>query len=59
MEAKIRKIQLDQHVAHLIVHGVLHATGYDHRNLTEATEMEQLEVDILGKFDISNPYSKI
>ena len=58
-EAIIKKIELDQHVAHLVVHGVLHASGYDHENLIEATEMEQLEIDILKKFRISNPYLKI
>ena len=58
-EAIMNKIQLDQHVAHLIVHGVLHASGFDHNNLIEANEMEQLEINILKKFRISNPYLKI
>tara|TARA_B100001093_G_C26646664_1_gene935622 strand:- start:75 stop:476 length:402 start_codon:yes stop_codon:yes gene_type:complete len=58
-EARVKKIQLDQHVAHLIVHGVLHAAGYDHSNLSEATEMEQLEVNILKRFRIPNPYLRI
>jgi len=58
-EARVKKIQLDQHVAHLIVHGVLHASGYDHNNLIEANKMEQLEINILKKFRISNPYLKI
>ncbi len=58
-EARIKKIQLDQHVVHLIVHGVLHAAGYDHASQIEATEMEQLEINILKRFHISNPYLKI
>ena len=58
-EARVKKIQLDQHVAHLIVHGILHAAGYDHSNLNESTEMEQLEVNILKKFRIPNPYLRI
>lgn len=58
-EARVKKIQLDQHVAHLIVHGVLHAAGYDHSNLNEANEMEQLEVNILKRFRIPNPYLRI
>lgn len=44
------------HTAHLIVHGVLHAQGYDHETMDEAIEMETLEVAILKNFGMSNPY---
>lgn len=46
------------HVTHLIVHGVLHLLGYDHIRDEDATLMEQLEVEILGKLGISDPYSE-
>lgn len=45
------------HAAHLCVHGVLHALGYDHIEDDEAEEMESLEIDILQKLAIPNPYS--
>lgn len=45
------------HAAHLCVHGVLHALGYDHIEEEEAEEMEELEIDILAHLTIANPYS--
>ncbi len=46
-EAQQQAIPLAQHAAHLIVHGVLHAQGYDHEADDEAAEMEALEDKIL------------
>jgi probable rRNA maturation factor len=48
---------VEAHIAHLVVHGVLHAQGYDHETEDEATEMEALEVEILGTLGEANPYS--
>lgn len=45
------------HVTHLIVHGTLHLLGYDHIRDKDAQLMEGLETEILGKLDISDPYS--
>lgn len=45
------------HVTHLVVHGVLHLLGYDHVRDADATLMESLETEILGKMGIANPYS--
>lgn len=47
-----------QHVSHLLVHGVLHLLGYDHIDDKDAALMEGLEVEILGKMSISNPYEE-
>lgn len=44
------------HAAHLVVHGVLHAQGYDHESDAEAEEMEALEIEILTKLGMGNPY---
>ena len=46
------------HVTHLLVHATLHLLGFDHMNDAEAAEMEGLEVEILGKLGISDPYGE-
>jgi len=57
-EAQEQKKSVEEHTAHLIVHGVLHAQGYDHMDDEEATEMEGLETDILAKLGITDPYKE-
>lgn len=47
---------LEAHYAHMIVHGTLHAQGYDHEQEDEAREMEALETDILGALGFADPY---
>ncbi|NHZ88815.1 rRNA maturation RNase YbeY [Massilia sp. CCM 8733] len=56
-EALEQKKTVEEHSAHLIVHGVLHAQGYDHNDDDEATEMEQLERDILAVLGYPDPYA--
>ena len=48
---------MDDHVTHLIVHGTLHLLGYDHIRDSDATLMEAVELEILGKLGIDDPYS--
>jgi probable rRNA maturation factor len=49
---------LQAHYAHLVVHGALHAQGYDHETKArDANEMEALEVLILGSLGFGNPYA--
>jgi probable rRNA maturation factor len=50
---------LAAHYAHLIVHGTLHAQGYDHEDDTEAAEMESIETDIMRALGFSDPYVPI
>lgn len=58
----VNKESIDQqkqavdHWAHLVTHGCLHLLGYDHQTDDEATEMEAIEVKLLGDMDIKNPY---
>lgn len=47
---------LADHTAHLLVHGTLHLLGYDHENDADAVLMESLEVKILGKMGVPDPY---
>lgn len=55
-EAQEQGKTLEEHTAHLVVHGVLHAQGYDHEDDEEAQEMEQLERDILSALGYPDPY---
>jgi probable rRNA maturation factor len=55
-EAKEQKKEFLQHLTHLIVHGTLHAQGFDHEDEVEAEGMEELEIAILRKLKQGNPY---
>lgn len=45
------------HFTHMVVHGTLHLLGYDHENEDEANIMEALEIRILERMNIQNPYA--
>lgn len=55
-EAKEQNKPLKAHLAHLVVHGCLHAQGYDHEVAKDAKKMEALEIQILQKLGFANPY---
>jgi probable rRNA maturation factor len=56
-ESKDQNKALFDHWAHMVIHGCLHLLGYDHINDNDANEMEALEVEILTKLSIANPYN--
>jgi len=56
-EAKAAAKSLDDHAVHLVVHGVLHLAGYDHERPQDALVMEPLEVRILKRLGICDPYA--
>lgn len=55
-EANEQHKSLENHFAHMIIHGTLHLMGYDHIEDDEAEEMEQLERELLARLGISDPY---
>lgn len=50
-------ITFKDHLTHLIIHSILHLFGFDHIEDKEAEEMERIEIDILKKMNINNPYN--
>ena len=55
-EAKEQNKALQDHWAHMIIHGTLHLLGFDHIDDDDAEVMETLEVALLGQLGIDNPY---
>ncbi len=57
-EAREQNKRLDAHYAHLLVHGTLHAQGWDHEtSALDAAEMEAYETAILGELGFADPYA--
>lgn len=56
-EAQEQGKPLRDHAAHLVIHGVLHALGYDHVDPEEAHHMEALETALLAHMGIADPYA--
>jgi probable rRNA maturation factor len=56
-EAAGKKVGIETHAAHLVVHGTLHLLGYDHETSDEdAEEMEEVERKALAAIGIADPY---
>ncbi len=55
-EAKAQNKTLEEHYAHLLVHGTLHAQGWDHDEDEDAQVMELRESDIMARLGFENPY---
>jgi probable rRNA maturation factor len=58
-EAKAAGKTITHHAAHLVVHGVLHLAGFDHERARDAEKMEGLEVKILARLGIADPYAVV
>jgi probable rRNA maturation factor len=56
-EAALDGKPIENHISHLVVHGLLHLVGYDHDVDAEAEEMEALERRILARLAIPDPYA--
>ena len=58
-EAQEQNKTLEEHYAHLLVHGTLHAQGWDHETSeADADEMEAYETDIMAELGYADPYAK-
>lgn len=55
-EATAQGKTLSEHANHLVVHGVLHLLGHDHRTSRDACAMEAIETDVLAGLGIADPY---
>jgi probable rRNA maturation factor len=56
VEAAEKGVSIEQHAAHLIVHGTLHLLGYDHQQEDDASDMEAREIRALERLGIASPY---
>ena len=55
-EANEQEKTIENHLRHMIIHSLLHLLGYDHIDAKEAMKMEEIEIKILEKMNITNPY---
>ena len=55
-ESKKQNKNFDDHMIHMLVHGIYHILGFDHKNDEMADFMEEKEIAILNELKIRNPY---
>ena len=55
-EAASQGKSINDHISHLLIHGILHILGHDHAKSTERKDMENEEIRILKKLKIDDPY---
>jgi len=55
-EARAAKKRPEHHLAHLVLHGLLHLEGYDHGTVADARQMERLETTLLARIGVPNPW---
>ena len=55
-EAEEQNKTFKNHFTHMLIHSYLHLFAYDHIKVKERKEMESIEIEILKKFGIDNPY---
>lgn len=56
-EAQAQEKSFEEHLAHLLIHGILHAHGYDHVEEAQAEVMEARETEVMLSLGFANPYS--
>lgn len=56
-EAALEAKPLENHITHLVIHGLLHLLGHDHETDVEAEEMEAMERAALARLAIPDPYA--
>ena len=55
-ESNEQNKKFDDHLIHMLIHGVYHILGFDHENDEMAAQMENKEIKLLKKINIDNPY---
>lgn len=56
-EAAAQGKSIADHALHLVIHGVLHLLGHDHKAASDADAMEAIEVELLARFGVADPYA--
>lgn len=55
-ETKIKNINLQKHLSHILIHGILHLKGYTHNKIEDTKSMQNEEIRILKNLKIKNPH---
>ena len=55
-EAQEQNKPIQHHIMHMLLHALLHLIGYDHQSEDDAAKMENLEIEMLARLNIPNPY---